>query len=374
MLAQTVAQKEQRFAQEEPFFDLYMYNAHDSSEAMSTGQGNIRTRYTLQDVADMAGVSATTVSVVLAGNATKRRISEDTYQRVRGAAAALGYTPNLLHRSLRRGRTNVISLYNAFRNREWSDLYMDRLSSAVEHAGGTLGYDVLVHCNFQRDTTETYEFLNGGLADGLILFGPLTDDPLLPLLRNSNLPTVLVGSRGEPTLPSVNDDEVTGIRLAAEALVARGHRKIAAVVPKNPIRVQRLQGELTRLGVELPDAQVIPWNDSPRETVANIQKLSSSPTALFVWHDRTAYCIAEACVDAGIRVPQDLSIVGYDGLVWPSTTGHVIASVVVPLDRMAQAAVRILDRQISGEATPSSETIPVTFSPGTTLIQVPDGG
>lgn len=339
-----------------------------------SSQSNHRTRSTLQDVADMAGVSATTVSVVLAGKATKRRISEDTYKRVHGAATALGYTPNLLHRSLRRGRTNVISLYNAFRNREWTDLYMDRLSAAVEHAGGSFGYDVLVHCNFRRDVKETYEFLNGGLSDGLILFGPSADDPLLPLLRNSNLPTVLIDPRGEePSLSSVDDDEETGMRLIAEALVAQGHTRVAAVVEEfngvfDPMgRLRRLQGELRQRGVELPDGNVVIWNGSATDSLAGVMALPTRPTALFVWHDRAAYRIAEACEAGGIRVPQDLSIVGYDGLVWPSTTGHVIASAVVALDQVGQAAVRLLDQRICGEEAPRNETVSVSFHPGTTL-------
>ncbi|HLP00040.1 MAG TPA: LacI family DNA-binding transcriptional regulator, partial [Fimbriimonas sp.] len=111
-----------------------------------------RSRSTLHDVAGAAGVSASTVSAVLAGKSGHRRISEETRTKVFTAASALGYTPNLLHRSMRRGRTNVISFYNAFRNRARGDLYLDRLSEGLEHAGGELGYDILVHCNYSRDT------------------------------------------------------------------------------------------------------------------------------------------------------------------------------------------------------------------------------
>jgi len=337
-------------------------------------QTNPRSRSTLLDVAKLAGVSASTVSSVLAGNSGQRRISEETHRRVRGAASALGYTPSLLHRSMRRGRTHVISLFNAFRSRRQGDLYLDRLSSAVEQAGGELGYDILVHSNFKRGVEETYEFLNGGFADGLVLFGSTADEPLLPFLRRSTLPAVLLGPRYvDPGLSSVIDNEAMGMRLVAEALVALGHRRIAAVVEEiggvlDPTgRLQRLRGELASRGIEFDERNVIVWNDSAPDTVRRLLALESRPTALFVWHDGNAYRIVEACEAHGIRVPEELSLVAYDGIVWPSTSSHVIATVEVPVDQMAQVAIELLHRLIEGEPGPLSATLPVRFLPGTTL-------
>ena len=105
----------------------------------------------------------------------------------------------------------------------------------------------------------------------------------------------------------------------------------------------------------------------PAAEAAAAGRLAPRPTALFVWHDRTAYRMVEACEAAGIRVPQDLSIVGYDGLVWPSTTGHIVTSVSVALDEVGHAAVALLDRLIEGETGPLTETLSVHLSPGTTL-------
>src|SRR5580704_6893454 len=107
-----------------------------------------RTR--LLEVANRAGVSVSTASLVLAGKSANRRISEDTRERVRKIAEDLNYAPNLLTRSLRRGRTHILSFYSTFRNREEADVYMDNLSSAVEMAGGQAGYDILVHCHYDR--------------------------------------------------------------------------------------------------------------------------------------------------------------------------------------------------------------------------------
>jgi LacI family transcriptional regulator len=333
-----------------------------------------RSRATLNDVARMAGVSASTVSSVLAGNTSHRRISEETHAKVHEAATVLRYTPNLLHRSMRRGRTHVISLYNAFRNRVRGDLYMDWLAGAIEQAGGELGYDILVHTNFRRDVTETFEFLNGGFADGLVLFGPTADEPLLPLLRASNLPTVVIGPRYvETELSTVVDNEQIGMEKIAESLLSHGHRVISAVVEMvdgvlDPTgRLNLLKAELVRRGIEFDDRNVIVWDDSGAGAVERYLALQSKPTALFVWHDRNAYRVVEAFEAKGLQVPRDVSVVGYDGLIWPSTSAHIVTSVRAPLDEMAERGVAILHQLISGAQGPISETLSVQFFEGTTI-------
>ena len=322
----------------------------------------------------MAGVSTSTVSLVLAGKAGTRRISEDTHTRVHHAARALGYTPSLLHRSMRRGRTHVLSFYNGFRNREPGDLYMDRFSAAIEHAGGRHGYDVLVHCNFARSPQETYEFLNGGLSDGVVLFGPPPEDSLMSLLRTSSLPSVLINPpEGEESLPSVRDDEVAGMSLVAETLLAHGHRHVAAILasPGGSRDAQNRFERLRRLFAERCGAcatvRAVDLENDVRATIEKALALSPRPTALFVWHDRLAYQVLEACDAMGVKVPQNLSVIGFDGIVWPSTSPHVVTSVKTSLEEMADAAVSLLARLIEGEAGPLHLSIPVQLATGTTL-------
>jgi len=251
---------------------------------------------------------------------------------------------------------------------------LSQLSEAVEQAGGELGYDVLVHCNYQRDVAQTYEFLNGGMADGLLFFGPTAGEPLLPLLRSSSLPTVLVGPRyTETQLSSVTDDEERGMELIADALVERGHTLIGAIVDEadgvvDPTgRVSRLKAALANRGVDVQKENVIVLRGTPAEAVEALVSLPNRPTALFVWHDRTAYLIVEALEARGLTVPDDLSVVGYDGIVWPSTSTHVVATVKVPIVEMAATAVAFLNRLVDGELGPLTQTLPVQFSPGTTL-------
>ena len=104
------------------------------------GSKRNQNRATLQSVATLAGVSVTTASLVLSGKHELRRISDSAHDRVMQAAAELNYAPNLLVRSLRKGRSHILAFYNGFRNRESSDIYMDKLATSVEFAGGLYGY------------------------------------------------------------------------------------------------------------------------------------------------------------------------------------------------------------------------------------------
>jgi DNA-binding LacI/PurR family transcriptional regulator len=333
-------------------------------------------RATLQEVATLAQVSVTTVSLVLAGKAGNRRISEDTHHRVRTAAEELNYAPNLLTRSLRRGRTHILSFFSTFRNREEDDQYMDRMVAAVEGAGGHAGYDVLVHCNFRRSPKEIYQFLNGGLADGLLLFAPLPNDPLLPLLRKSALPVVIVNGRDpERMYPSVADDMRAGMRLIAEQLISHGHRRIAALASHEAAsrdsieRVEVLRTILAESGIVMPPSAIIPLGSGDAVTaMASLMAQDEPPTAVFCWHDRLAYRVLAACETLGISIPDQLSVVGYDGIQWPSATRHIAASVKVDLNALAKRAVDILDHQVLGfPSTLIEATQPVFFTGGTSL-------
>jgi LacI family transcriptional regulator len=157
---------------------------------MATKSSQATSRSTLAQVARQAGVSTATASLVLRGKGETHRIASETRARVRRAAEELDYAPNLLVRSMQKGSTQVLSFFNAYREpNEPTDIYLGHLLTAIQRATGERGCDLLVHCDFSREPRETYSFLNGGRADGLLLFAPEVEEPLLPLLRRSRLPT-----------------------------------------------------------------------------------------------------------------------------------------------------------------------------------------
>ena len=335
----------------------------------------MNSRPTLKDIARTAGVSISTVSIVLSGKASERRISAQVAQRVQSVAAQKDYAPNLLMHSLRQGRTQILSFYNGYGYRNRGDLYMDRLMTALEQAAGARHYDILTHCDFARPVDEIYRLLNGGRADGLIFFGPQQDGPLLSLLRASRLPTVILTHRDEAgILSAVSEDMPSGMRKIASELVALGHRRIAALSGSwadAGARIAALRAWLAEWNIPLPENWVIPMSDDTVVLDDVLQTLMASPeppTALFCWHDRVGYQMLEACERVGVAVPQQLTLVGYDGLHWPSRSPHILTSVAIDLTALAEAAVGLLDDLVTGKTnSPQNLVLPVTLQHGTTL-------
>ena len=328
-------------------------------------------RTTLTQVAREAGVSTATASMVLSGKSEDVRIALATADRVRAAALELDYSPNLLVHSLQRGTSKVLAFFSAFRNLADDDAYMDILSRALEQAAGRRGYDLLIHCAFERSVDETYRSINGGRADGLLLFAPHRDDPMLPMMRRSRLPCVVLNARDpEGTLPSVKDDFEHGMRLVGEALVSHGHRRIACVhvgpdaTPDAAERIAALDRTLATHGIERPVPWTVNGQGRPHLGVESLLTGGDAPTAIFCSTDRLAYTVVDILERLGLQVPRDVSVVGYDGIRWPSETRHRVATVAVDLKTQARVAV---DRLIDGPAAPREATVPTIFQPGTTL-------
>ena len=340
---------------------------------MTRGKSKV-SRATLAEVAKKANVSMTTASLVLSGKSVEQRIPSQTCKRVELAASAIGYTPNQLVHSIQNGRSNIVSFYSAFRHRYNDDLYMERMAASIEYAGSLLGYDILMHTNFWRETDEIYRFLNGGWADGLLFYAPLPDDELLPLFRKSRLPTVIVNKHDlEGALHSVCSDEEVGMSLATSALIARGHERIISFSQfgwdfrDSQERVELLDRFLAEHGINRPSSDRITVDGPVTELLRSLMARPQPPTAIFCWHDRLAYRVLEACDELGIHVPDQLTVVGYDGLHWPSSSRHVAASVKVNLSEIAVRSMSALASLIEGETVPIAQKVPVTFDSGTTM-------
>ncbi|MGC4043026.1 MAG: LacI family DNA-binding transcriptional regulator [Armatimonas sp.] len=338
---------------------------------MSNGTTLPRRRTRLVDVANQAGVSIATASQALSGKPGQYRISADVTQRVQDTAKELGYAPNRLVRSMQGRQTHILSFFNGYRTRTPQDAYMNTLSTALERAAGSRGYDLLIHCDFSRSPQEIHEHLNGGIADAVLFFAPRAHDPLLTLLKDSRLPTLLIGGQVDGVLPQVTSDVEGGMRLVAERLVAFGHRNIRVLhdegnTPEFYRRVSLLRQELGKYGVDLP-AHCICQQDEMHALVNAAEPV----TALFCPRDSLAYHFLDYCAEQGISVPQQLSVIGYDGLPWETRTGHTVASVRVNIEGMAEAAVERTIALLRGEALSTLYFLPTDFLEGTTLGQAP---
>lgn len=337
----------------------------------------------MSQIAERANVSVAAVSVILKGDA-QRQFSSALVSRVQAIAEELDYTPNLLVRSMQRGRTHILTLYNTFRHRSHDDHYMSRLMTALELAATRRGYDLLISCVFGDSAEQTYKRLNGGYSDGLILYCPGPDEPLMRYLRNSRLPTLIV-NRVDPlaALSHIKDDVVDGIDQAASRLVDLGHRRVAALIshrehnPNAEERVGLMRRSLLDRGVRIPERWVLDIGDEETTNTLydNLQRLMSEPeppTAIFCWHDELGYKTLECCERLGIGIPNRLSIIGYDGLPWPGQKGHKLAAVQVDLDALGDGIIGLMDELVGGEVVaPVSRLLPVSFDDGTTLGRSP---
>lgn len=335
----------------------------------------VQRRTTLHDIATQAGVSTSTVSAALAGKASERRISAEVVARVQQCAQKLDYAPNRVVQTLQRGRSHILSFFNGFRTRGGNDLYIDRLSNAIERAAGEQGYDILFNCNFDKTPEALYQHLNGGLVDGVIFFAPRVNDPLLPYLRLSRLPCVLV-NRDDPEgiLPSVRDDLEAGLEQVADALYWQAPRRLILLDNTDPqgrphLAERRLQGlrkSLARRGYPVPETDPLPY--TPGQSDMLLKSLAQEPCTLFCWHDRLAYQVLQDCERLEIPLPEPLSLIGYDGVHWPVTSRHVVTSVSLNLDTMAAAVLKTLLLRCEGQPVETVQRIPVALQAGTTFV------
>jgi DNA-binding LacI/PurR family transcriptional regulator len=197
------------------------------------------------------------------------------------------------------------------------------------------------------------------------------------MLRNSSLPIVIINGRDhEGTYPSVSDNVDHGMKLVADELVKHGHREVAILVADEPItfdaavRINLLKSHLAPHGITISDHRIIRAEADADALLTRLCQEPNPPTAIFCWHDRLAYRVLAAAERIGLQIPSQMSIIGYDGIHWPSETSHIAASVRVDLNSLARRAVEILDRYLTNPPEMLvEETEPVFFVNGTTLGQ-----
>lgn len=268
---------------------------------------------TIRDVAERAGVSKSLVSLVLRGS---DQVRPEKRQAVLAAVEELGYRPNTAARSLSERRTRTVGvLLNDMRN-PWFVELLDGLNSRLHDSGlQMLLADGRLNRRLGEDLTRTFTDLR---VDGLIAVGTLPPSEALRAAAG-RIPTVVAGAR-EPVLPAVDivaGDDEHGARLATEHLIGLGHRRIAHIAGQGVV------GELRRRGFEtvmrehgLTETAIVEQADPTEEGGyrATVRLLSTHerPSAVFAFNDIACVGALSAAEELGLRVPRDLSLVGYD--------------------------------------------------------------
>lgn len=318
-------------------------------------------------MARRAAVSPATVSLVLSGRFREgRRVSEETQQRVLAAARELGYSPNHVARSLRQQRTGILALVTPGLSSYYSDIIL-----AAQRAAMEFGYVVNISIAPQPDTRRrSIELLHGGVADGVIVAhhaNELREE--LRELRRRGIPTVAVQDRPpDRSIPAVRVDIDRGARLATSHLIGLGHRRIAylTVDPDEPQdgRLHGYRAALAEAGIRFRRDLVITTERAQTRLRAGaataralLERPGPRPTAAFVYNDLMAIGVLRSLTGAGVRIPDDIAVIGFDGIEWGAFTTPTLSTVAHPRREQGRIAVEMLCSLLAGKAVRPVERV-----------------
>ncbi len=315
-------------------------------EPLSTG-----TQARIADVAAHAGVGVATVSRVLNGHANVRPATRD---RVLDAIRTLNYRPSSVARNLSLQRTMVIgALLPWFTNPS----AVQRVRGIVDGLNGS-AYDLMVFDieseDRQRRAFELFD--RGDRADGLLVVSTNPPDFEVERINAAGLPCILVDGV-HPSLPSIAVDDVAGGEMATRHLIELGHRRIALIGDPPPEfrfdwsrdRTRGYEQALSRAGIDVRPEYVREGTrllHVARGIAAELLALPDRPTAIFAASDTQAFGAIEAARALGIRVPEELSVIGFDDIEVASYVG--LTTVRQPLFESGRRGAELLLRALSG--------------------------
>ncbi len=314
---------------------------------------------TLKELAARAGVHPSTISRV-ANHDPSLRISPETRARIEALLRETEYQPNGIARGLKLRQAFVLAVVIP----DVTNPLFAALFRGAEDAASPRGYNVLL-CNTdgspdrQRSHLQT---LHARRVDGVILASSFLNDPAVRWLRHQRMPYVLVNRfSDEGHDPFVGSDDLLGARLATQHLVELGHRRIAHLAGKATVStgVLRRRGYLAALahsGLQA-NPQLIAESGYTEEGGARAAErlfsLAEPPTALFAVTDMTAVGALGVARRAGLRIPEDVAIVGYNDIPLASRLVPGLTTMRVPIHEFGSAAARLLLEQVeSGVAIP----------------------
>jgi LacI family transcriptional regulator len=310
-------------------------------------------RTTIADIARRAGVSVGTVSNVFNG---KGRFTPSTRERVLQAAAELHFTPNALIRSLQTGKTYVIGVFTwpitSGITQDFNLLLLKGILSGL----AAVRYDALLYSRHPHESDVPVTMFLDSRVDGVIIApGGLSSDDL-ETLAGSGLPVVALYQSPVPArMGAVNIDNLAGLGAAMDHLVRLGHRRIAFYAPLFAHDyTERLLGY--RLGLERhsipfdPALQIVPEGDYREEIGAACDRLlalADPPTALIAGNDSIALIFLREFAQRGVRVPKDISLVGFDDVPVASEPPG-LTTIRQPVEEVGCIAATLAHRMICG--------------------------
>ena len=335
------------------------YGVHmDTALGMRPGAG----RVTIADVARAAGVSIPTVSKVIN---QRDGVAPATILRVQEVVEQLGYETSLVARSLRSSRTGVVGILVP----EFEPFSTELLRGISSATIGT-GYELLAYAGLVTGAGQpgwerrSLSRLSGTLIDGAIVVTPTT------ALSSTSIPVVAIdphtGPEGHATVDADNED---GAVQAVEHLVALGHTRIAHLrgrpdLASAQLREAGYRRALVAAGLPVDEGLVRDggYQEDQSATVArDLLAAADRPTAVFAANDSSAVGVLRAAAELGLRVPEDVSVVGFDDVPQASTTTPPLTTVAQPLAELGSRAVEMLLTMLRGEPTSDHLRLPTTL-------------
>jgi LacI family transcriptional regulator len=311
---------------------------------------------TLEEVAQLAGVSRSTVSRVINDHPNVR---PETREQVWQAIRKSGYQPHAVARSLVTNRTQIIGMIIPQAvTTLFTDPFFPLLLRGATEACNTHRYQLLLSLfDDPAGQEEMYQrVLRNGYLDGVIVASASLDDPLIPNLLHDRIPFVSVGQYPNGQVHYVDVDNVAGGRMAVEHLIRQGHQRIATITGRLDMTAgqDRLEGYRQTLKVHrIPvEEELIVEGDYTENSgmVAMQRLLPASPSAVFVASDMMAIGALKALRQTGRRVPQDIALVGFDDIPIASAIEPALTTVRQPIERMGSMAVEVLLSVVEGSS------------------------
>lgn len=327
---------------------------------------------TLKEVARRAAVSTATVSKVISN---KRYVSEKTRKRVMLAVEELGYVPNLAARALSKGRTHIIGVIFPYNyDHLFGDPFIMSLLEGIETACTEEGYSILINTPRVpiQESAQYQRLLQTGYLDGVITVESLPNAPVSHMAESYNCLWAAVGreaARGAAN--TVHADAYSGARAAAEYLIQLGHRQIGIIgvaletLEDAAARLAGYQDAFEAAGLSFESAPYVNGQfsmESGYQAAGILLTQNPRPTALLCLNDRMAMGAIQQAAALGLRVPHDVSVIGFDDIPNAAYFAPTLTTVRQPAREMGHTVARQLFNLIDRRGkVPQEDFAPIVF-------------
>lgn len=324
---------------------------------------------TIKDIARRLNISTSTVSYALNGG--PRNVPDEVKQKVLNLARELDYRPNRVARSLVTRKANTIGVVPpSTETNVFLSPFVRLAWNAIVNEAETLEQDLLLFTGHNRNSPDEagLELLDGRI-DAVVFIAPRKDVTAIRFLKEREFPFSSIASSGKMLGPTFCCDNAGGVRQALDHLRGLGHRRIAHVSGSrtSPDAHQRADAYcqyMQDLGLGIPDGYLQEGAftvDSGYAAARRLLNTRPMPTAVFLANDEMAYGFCQAVREAGLSVPEDISLVGFDDCDMSYAFNPAITTIQQPVAEMAAAALRAAVDLANEAEYPSSAEFPTTI-------------